>query len=208
MKPRESTFFWTSYTDLMTSLFFIMLVLYVMTVAVLKYQQKATQEQLKKITEIQNATSGLDTNYFQYQKEYKRFALRKQIQFRSQSDVIFPNNYSYLRAVGKSIERFVEDSLKTKYRSDKIKYLIVIEGMASKDGYLYNNRLSYERALALKTLWIRQGVRLDPNVCEVVIAGSGVEGAGRFPGADSRNQRILIQIIPKIGRIEEVPFIQ
>lgn len=202
MKSRESSFFWTSYTDLMTSLFFVMLALYVMTVGVLKYEQGATKEQLKKITEIQNATSGLDTNYFQYQEEYKRFSLREQIQFQRESAVIPPNEYSYLVKVGKSIERFVEDSLKTKYINDRIKYLIVIEGMASQDNYKHNDRLSYERALALRELWRTFGVNLDPEVCEVIIAGSGIEGVGRFPGPDARNQRILIQIVPKIGRIE------
>lgn len=152
--------------------------------------------------EIQNATSGLDTKYFQYQKDYKRFSLREQIQFQSESAIIPPNQYSYLIEVGKSIERFVEDSLKTKYINDQIQYLIVIEGMASLDDYKYNDSLSYERALALRELWRKFGVNLDPKVCEVIIAGSGTGGAGRFSGRDPRNQRILIQIVPKIGRIE------
>lgn len=200
MKPKEASFFWTSYTDLMTSLFFVMLALYVLTVAILKYQQKATEEQLRKIKEIQNATQQLPKKYFQYQAEYKRFTLNRQIQFpRGKADIPV-SDYVYLIQVGKSIRQLV-DTLKTRYSDEKIKYLIAIEGMASNDQYLYNNQLSYQRALALRTFWIRQNIRLDPSICEVIVAGSGIGGAGREAN-EVKNQRILIQIIPKIGEIE------
>ena len=52
MKGKGSDFFWPSFTDLMTSLFFIMLVLYVLTYLKLTNQQKATEQQLNKIKEI------------------------------------------------------------------------------------------------------------------------------------------------------------
>ncbi len=78
---KKTNFFWASYADLMTSLFFIMLVLFVLTIAMMKRQQKATVEQLKRIVEIQNSVKELDTRYFYYQDEYKRFSLKEQIQF-------------------------------------------------------------------------------------------------------------------------------
>ncbi|AUD06012.1 OmpA family protein [Spirosoma pollinicola] len=200
MKVKEASFFWTSYTDLMTSLFFVMLALYVLTVAILKYQQKATEEQLQKIKEIQNATQQLPRKYFQYQPEYKRFTLNRQIQFpRGKADIPV-SDYAYLITVGRSIRQLV-DTLKVKYSNEKIKYLIAIEGMASNDQYLYNNQLSYQRALALRTFWIQQNIRLDPTICEVIVAGSGIGGVGREIN-ETKNQRILIQIIPKIGEIE------
>lgn len=207
MKYKESNFFWTSYTDLMTSLFFVMLALYILTVAVLRNQQKATEEQLNKIKEIQNATKALPEEYFQYQPEYKRFTLKTQINFSAKSSRIPSSDYEYLIGVGRSIQKLV-DTLKVKYKNTDIKYLIVIEGMASKDNYRNNYQLSYERALALYDFWNdkRVQIKLDPSICEVIISGSGVGGVGRFEkqSEEYKNQRFLIQIIPKIGKIEEL----
>lgn len=202
MKHKESNFFWTSYTDLMTSLFFVMLALYILTVAVLRYQQKATEEQLKKIKEIQNATKALPPEFFQYQPEYKRFSLNQQIAFESGKAIIPINKRAYLIEVGKSIQKLV-DTLKVKYQDSNIKYLIVIEGMASKDNYLYNYQLSYERAFSLYNFWEENNIRLDPSICEIIISGSGIGGVGREK-IEYKNQRFLIQIIPKIGTIEEL----
>ena len=199
MKTRESSFFWTSYTDLMTSLFFVMLTLYVLTVAVLKYQQEVTDAQLRKIKEIQNATSNLDSTLFLYQPEYKRFVLRRQIQFDAGKSVIPAADEPYLVAVGRSIQSLIA-TLSERYSGQNIKYMLVIEGMASLDPYRYNDELSYQRALALHRFWIRKQLRPNPVHCEVIVAGSGVEGVGR-DRIETRNQRILIQIIPKIGNI-------
>ena len=69
MKTKETDFFWPSYTDLMTSLFFIMLVLYVFTFVKLRLQQQATEEQLNKIKQIQNMVKELPKEYFTYQPE-------------------------------------------------------------------------------------------------------------------------------------------
>jgi outer membrane protein OmpA-like peptidoglycan-associated protein len=204
MKHKESNFFWTSYTDLMTSLFFVMLALYILTVAVLRNQQKATEEQLNKIKEIQRATKDLPKQYFEYQPDYKRFTLKTQISFPPKSYEIPEHDFNYLIRVGLSIQTLV-NTLKVKYKNTDIKYLILIEGMASKDNYDYNYQLSYERALSLYKFWKKYKVNLDPSVCEVIISGSGIEGVGRFKGSDEyKNQRFLIQIIPKIGEIEEL----
>lgn len=204
MKYKESSFFWTSYTDLMTSLFFVMLALYVLTVTVLKFQQKATEEQLRKIQEIQNSTKNLPKEYFEYQPEYKRFTLKAQINFPARVSKIPKADYPYLIQVGKSIQSLV-DTLKEKYDGDNIKYMIVIEGMSSKDNYMYNYQLSYERALALYRFWQLSDIHLDRTICEVIISGSGTGGVGRFKDYEEvKNQRFLIQIIPKIGQIEDL----
>jgi len=39
MSKRSNDFFWLSYADLMTSLFFIMLVLFALVFSIMKYQQ-------------------------------------------------------------------------------------------------------------------------------------------------------------------------
>ncbi len=203
MKAKGSSFFWPSFTDLMTSLFFIMLVLYVLTYLKLTNQQKATEEQLNKIKEIQAAVKALPPEYFLPDSINKRFSLRKSPEFITKTDVFkFNEDKDYLVKVGKSIRSLIE-TLKTKYADQDIKYIVLIEGMSSLDSYEDNFPLSYKRALAVKKLWDDNGIILDPSVCEIQIAGSGTGGIGRFTGTDQeKNQRILIQIVPKIGEIK------
>lgn len=190
----------------MTSLFFVMLVLYVLTFVKLKYQQQATLEQLNKIKEVQSAVKELDTVYFSYQPEYKRFTLNKQIHFEKGSSLINPGDVTYLHSVGKCIMDLIQ-KLKKKYNNDNIKYLIVIEGMSSKshynvDEYRNNDVLSYQRSLSLLKMWNENGINFDPNICDVQVAGSGEGGIGRDIQNEEANQRFLIQIIPKIGEIK------
>lgn len=209
MKSRGSGFFWPSFTDLMTSLFFIVLVLWVLTYVMLRQQQlriekdkQATEDQLRKIKDIQDAVKELPTKYFAYDPAYKRFSLTQDVRFATMSDVISAKDESYLKDVGSAIKTLI-DNLKTNYAGQDIKYLVVIEGMASKDGYMDNFPLSYKRAWAVLKLWQRYGVVPDQSICEVQIAGSGTGGIGRHPTQnEAKNQRILIQIVPKIGKIE------
>jgi outer membrane protein OmpA-like peptidoglycan-associated protein len=200
---KKTNFFWASYADLMTSLFFIMLVLFVLTIAMMKRQQKATVEQLKRIVEIQNSVKELDKRYFYYQDEYKRFSLKKQIQFDPAKSTIKIEYKDYLLEVGRNIESLIK-RLQTKYQNNDIKYMIIIEGMSSNDNYKYNDELSYQRALSLLKLWNQNSIYFDPTFCELQIAGSGTKGVGRFEGVKNeyKNQQFLIQIIPKIGKIE------
>ena len=58
-KNRES-YFWTSYSDLMTSLFFIMLTLFILTVVLLNQRMKATVNELEQIKAIQESTKELE----------------------------------------------------------------------------------------------------------------------------------------------------
>lgn len=202
MKAKGSSFFWPSFTDLMTSLFFIMLVLYVLTYLKLTNQQKATEEQLKKIEEIQDAVKELPKEYFAYDSIYKRFSLVRNIEFELRQDVIKENDIQYLVDVGNSIRTLIQ-TLKDKYADQDIKYVVIIEGMASIDNYADNFPLSYKRAWAVQKLWQQRNIMPDQSVCEVQIAGSGTGGIGRFPSAEEKkNQRILIQIVPKIGEIK------
>ena len=202
MTGKGSGFFWPSFTDLMTSLFFIMLVLYVLTYLKLTNQQRATEQQLNKIKEIQAAVKELPQDYFQYDSEYKRFSLVQNIEFERGKDIIKPIYEKYLIDVGVSIKDLISN-LKSKYAQQDIKYVVIIEGMASNDNYIDNYPLSYKRAWAVMKLWQRENVMPDQSVCEVQVAGSGTGGIGRFPNNEEfKNQRILIQIVPKIGEIK------
>lgn len=168
----------------------------------MKRQSKATEAQLKKIVEIQNSVKELDTRYFSYQEEYKRFTLKKQIQFDPLKSNIKDEYKDYLLEVGKNIEDLIV-RLQKKYKNNDIKYMIIIEGMASNDDYKFNDELSYLRALSLLKLWNSNKIHFDPNFCELQVAGSGTKGVGRYKGKEeTKNQQFLIQIIPKIGKIE------
>ncbi|MES2487463.1 MAG: hypothetical protein V4581_16140 [Bacteroidota bacterium] len=198
---KKSNFFWASYADLMTSLFFIMLVLFVLVIAMMKRQQSVTELQLKKIKEIQSAVKELPEEYFAYDSVYKRFSLKQNIEFEINTDRLKNgNDTAYLLNVGRSIKGLT-DILKKKYISQDIRYVILIEGMSSSDTYQNNYLLSYTRAWAVKKLWDKNGILLDPSFCEIQISGSGPGGIGRLK-KDKSNQRILIQVIPKIGTIE------
>lgn len=205
----------------MTSLFFIMLVMFVLTIVSLRNSlteaerlRKISEEQLRSIRNIQEAVNQLPTDYFEEDPANKRWILKKEFspKFRVQDfDIRVLNDTTSLIEVGNSlmgvIERLNRMKDDPKYRDMDITYLVVIEGMASKDNYYDNDALSYQRALMLYYLWRRNGISFEKSQCEVQVSGSGVRGRGRYnadglhPRDEVRNQRIIIQIVPKIGNL-------
>jgi hypothetical protein len=205
MKTENRDFFWPSYVDIMTALFIVMLVLFVLSYKSLSDSKRTSEEKLKKIEEVQKAVSGLPQNVFIYEPQFKRYTLSRQIQYERNSAEIPYSDYEYLMIVGKEIIKMIEN-LKVKYNSDSIKYLIVIEGMASRIGGTeeFNYSLSYMRARSIYEFWKNRSINFDPEICEVMLAGSGLGGVGRYTGKDEyKNQRILIQIIPKLSKFSE-----
>lgn len=222
---KKINFFWVSYADLMTSLFFIVLLLFGLSwalykendptdlkeeIANLKFMNQNLSDSLgivavqageaKKIAEIKTAINSLPSAYFKFDEEYQRHQLNKKISFETGSSVIDTTEYDYLKSVGNELVSLI-DKLK-KDQDKNIRYLVIIEGMASKDSYSRNYELSYERALSLYRLWENEGIEFDKKRCEVQIAGSGIGGIGRSV-INAENQRFLIQIIPKVGQILE-----
>lgn len=208
---RKKTFFWASYADLMSSLFFIMLVLFVLTVVMLQKQMKeiekmkeATEAEVNKIKEIQNAISNIDSTYFAYNAEHKKHILKIDVGFKTNSaeimDIAGETRMQLLNA-GRAINQFIRDACE-KYEAQ---YLLIIEGQASKDNFIRNNELSYERALALVNYWRNNGIYFNPEQCEVIISGSGQDGTLRIQPdvrGNVKNQRFLIHILPKPGVIK------
>ena len=200
----KKSFFWASYADLMSSLFFIMLVLFVLTVIMLQKQVKATEAEINKIKEIQNAISNIDSTYFAYNAEHKKHILKIDVGFQTNSaditDISIETRHQLLNA-GKAINQFIKNACQ-KYNAQ---YLLIIEGQASKDNFIRNNELSYERALALVNFWKNYGVLFNPEQCEVIISGSGQDGTLRIQpdvAGNVKNQRFLIHILPKPGVIK------
>lgn len=91
------------------------------------------------------------------------------------------------------------------YPGESVKYLLIIEGQASNDGFTGNFDLSYQRALSLyRYFQINRHLDLKRQNCEVLVCGSGTEGALRaYPdnASNTKNQRFLIHILPKPGVI-------
>lgn len=101
---------------------------------------------------------------------------------------------------GRSISDFLKNS------SEDVKYLLIIEGQSSRDGYAGNDVLSFNRANSLKHFWTRRNINFG-NKCEVIVSGSGQNGVMRaLPDNEynEKNQRFLIHIIPKPGVIDRI----
>ena len=229
MKKQSGSYFWPSYSDLMTSLFFIMLVMFILTIVSLRNSlleaerlRKISDEQLKSIQQIQEAVNQLPTEYFEEDVTNKRWVLKRSFSPKFNAadyNIGQLNDTTNLVKVGQSLMDVIDklNQMKNdhKYKDMDITYLVVIEGMASKDNYFDNDALSYKRALSLYYLWRRNGISFEKSQCEVQISGSGVRGRGRFnadglhPEEEVRNQRIMIQIVPKIGNLgKSLPIIE
>lgn len=221
-KKGTESHFWPSYSDLMTSLFFLMLVMFVLTIISLRnslneaeYLRRVSEEQLKSIQQIQEAVNQLPTQYFEEDATNRRWILKKEFspKFEVQSyDIEALNDTTKLIKVGKSLMDVIDKLNKMKnderYKNMDITYLVVIEGMASRDNYIDNDALSYKRSLMLYYLWRRNGISFEDSQCEVQVSGSGVRGRGRYNADgknyqdEKKNQRIIIQIVPKIGNLK------
>ena len=222
-KKNNKSFFWASYADLMTSLFFVMLMLFVVAVVELnkknkellgantqiKIEKEKLQAQLDKAQEIENATMGLESEYFEYKSEYKKHKLTIDVRFPTgASDIeryVPEATKKELLAAGQKVKSFIKS---TTDNHPGIQYLLIIEGQASRDNYAQNYELSYNRAYSLKKFWEREKIIFPDKNCEVLICGSGdgrQSGTGLMRETNEKlNQRFLIHILPKPGVIEQV----
>jgi hypothetical protein len=205
MDSRVDEAFWPSYVDLMTSLFVVMLVLFVFSFAAYSKERRKLRveaENYERLKEIDAAIAELaHKDQFQYDSEFRRYVFRTKVQFKAGDFRIDPKYFGFLRGSGQSINDLVDD-LKRKQEKDpetkNIRYLVIIEGMASRDTYPDNFNLSYKRANALYLFWKANHIVFDNTICEVMIAGSGTDGVGRSVN-EEENQRFLIQIVPKVA---------
>lgn len=207
MKKGKESFFWTSYSDLMTSLFIIMLVLFVLVIVLLNKRMEATifeKEQIEKVLEdikkVEASTRDLEGKYFSYNKEYEKFILNIDCQFPVRQydiNLLDASTRTQLMDAGQQVKNFLE-------LHSKNQYLVIIEGQASANTEAwteYNYNLSYQRALSLMKFWATNPkVKFSKKNCELQIAGSG---DGRLSAktmrdpVNEKNQRFLIYIIPK-----------
>ena len=215
MAKKEKSLFWASYADLMTSLFFVMLVLFIGAIVVLdqerrefkgKYETSKREKEI--LDQINDATKNIDSTYFEYKEEFKKHKLKISVNYGNDIDQIetLPElTQKQLLAAGVKLRYFVQ---KTTSQNPNIQYLLIIEGQASKIGpEAINYPLSYRRAYGLKQFWENNGIKFTATNCEVLICGSG---DGRQSGTglmrektEKLNQRFLIHILPKPGQTNE-----
>ena len=206
--------FWLSYSDLMTSLFFVMLVLFIVSIvkmkginAELNRTVNATKKQLEKIEELNNSIKEIDNKYFKYDEQFKRHTLRDiDVSFNTYSSNIQDiekEQLDKLLKAGEAIMLFMQNA---KTKIPEAQYLLIIEGQSSKDNYIKNYELSYERALALIKFWSTNSIEFDSlGNCEILISGSGQSSKFRVQPdirGNKDNQRFVMHIIPKPGIIE------
>lgn len=217
MSPKKESFFWTSYSDLMTSLFFIMLTLFVLVIVLLHKRMEATEKRLEEIKKVEASTKELGrTKYYAYRPEYKKYVLNVWCYFAQLKSGLadLQTNAQDLRNAGIEIEQFLA-------RNKDNQYLLIIEGQASRNSPDWTERnygLSFQRALTLMKFW-KDTCKIDFGAnCEIQIAGSGDgrynfgytggENTERFKeldatlmrergGKEKDNQRFIIHIIPK-----------
>lgn len=238
-RKKNSDSFWASYVDVMTNLFAITLVLFVTSFFWFDKKNgelEASENELNKIKELKEAINQLNDNvYFEYNELYQKHVLcNVDIEFiegyncyRIPEDLslMCKNNETMSRidSVGISIIKTIT-TLKDKYErnqnSYRIKFLVVIEGQASRSGDIQKNyELSYRRALSLMNYWRNDnvkygGIRLVPDTtnynqdlnCEIIVSGSGVHGVPREDeslGSNPKNQRFLVHIVPIIEWIND-----
>ena len=188
----------------------------------MKNSYKIKADKFKIIEMVEKNLSPLKErkDLFKYDQKYKRFNLSFDVGFKkarykiNEQDLTDSDDIQKLERVGKSLEKLIRNLYLQKKKNKKLKdvsYLIVVSGSASNDGATEatNYPLSHLRAYHLYKFWQRRGIDLDKekyhNLVDFHIAGNGTGGVGRFKGDEDeelKNQRFIINIIPKIGEIK------
>lgn len=222
-QKRSGDTFWISYSDLMTSLFFIMLVLFIVCIVKMKVingKTTATNEQLMQILQLDSLFSELSqSSSLRYVEQKKMFVIKdfENIEIFypygsnntiEEASTIKPQLLNKVDAVGKDLDTLLQ---KLYTRNPNFSYQLVIEGTAAipwdkkvNKSFNPDNRLmynlSYKRALALYNHWLGNGLNLRKYNTEIIIAGSGFNGNNRDDKNEDNNKRFFIQIVPKINR--------
>ena len=220
-----------------------MVVLFAVSYSRFRVKEAELKKIVNKYEEIQSiykVVENIDSTYFEFNPQYVKHIFRIQVTYQTgefslyklEADTINSALAEQVRQkiidAGKEIQKTINSLQNNKSIKQDIKYLVVIEGQASADGYYineyYNNDvLSYQRALALHRFWKEEASIDFSNMdkCELVICGSGEGGVPRFTEEDLKqsseyvagqniqksdydkfNQRFLIHIVPVIGNIK------
>lgn len=206
MRNKNRDSFWPSYVDVMTTLFAIMVVLFGVSYSRFRVKEAELKKIVNKYEEIQSiykVVENIDSTYFEFNPAYVKHIFKIQVTYQKgkfkldqlQDDIANKTAANLQReqiiAAGKEIEKTIHKLQDSTFTKQDIKYLVVIEGQASADGYFnddyFNNDvLSYQRALALHRFWKAEAGIDFSNMkkCELVISGSGEGGVPRYSKED------------------------
>jgi hypothetical protein len=205
--------FWLGYSDLMTSLFFVMLMLFIISIVKMNNtigEIGIERDRYKKLLQLEEQFDELGKfSSLQYVEEKQMFFAKDFIGieiFNTNSDIIKPHLITKVDKVGWSLQDVVR---RLHEKNPDLHFQLVIEGNAAIPWEQLKNRtfnadsknmykLSYERALALYLRWKAIGIDLRRYNTEIIIAGSGFNGINRDNIKEDNNKRFIIQIIPKI----------
>ena len=249
-KKTNNGSFWPSYVDVMTTLFAIMLVLFVVSYSRFKIKEeqlKSLVDEYENIITVYSTVGTIDsTAYFGYNEEYLKHLFTVDVEYQQkeyridklkldEKDKNAANNKrdSIIQAgrlIKETILKLEETKfIKTDSYHNNIKFLVVIEGQASKisfniDDWKNNYTLSYLRARFLNEFWKQNDIDIASiPKCELIISGSGEGGVPRiipdetalkeravdakdfsklWNEEEGKNQRFLIHIVPVIGNID------
>lgn len=230
-RAKQKDPFWTSYSDLMTSLFFVMLVLFIICLVKvgktngelndkvialdsLNFTLNADNEDLRNILQLESQFKVLSESAALQYDSIKKMFYAKDFQ---EKEIFYPNGdkikeqyITVVDSVGNDLLRIMQSLNQNK----DYNYQMVIEGNAAikwenlqsgnynaDDVGMYH--LSYRRALALYLHWKSKGIDFRKYNTEIIIAGSGFNGINRDEKVEDYNKRFIIQIIPKINRPKE-----
>lgn len=208
MDSKNNDSFWPSYVDIMTTLFAITLVLFVVSFARFKIKEtelKDSNEMLQTLVDeyeniitVYSTVSKIDsTEYFGYNEQYLKHLFTVDVEYQTKEfhidrlklDLIDTNAANKIRrdiiAAGNLVKSTIQSIETSDTVDSNIKFLVVIEGQSSRirfnDGPWMNNyTLSYLRAQFLNEFWKANGIDIDaiPR-CELIISGSGEQGVPR-----------------------------
>ena len=217
-KDTRQDSFWTSYADLMTGLFFIMLVLFVICIIQVGKKnkdlgdalegEKIKNEQYEQLLQMNKQFELLSKSTCLAYDSVKRMFYAKDLVgieiFYPDSDRIKVEYKATVDEIGHDIYKILQELGRTNFS-----YQLVIEGTAAipwrklKDHTFnpdseYAYHLSYRRALALYNAWRKYDFRKYNT--EIIIAGSGFNGINRDNLVEENNKRFIVQIIPKVQK--------
>lgn len=245
MDGRKNGSFWPSYVDIMTTLFAITLVLFAVSFSRFKIKEEQLQklvDEYDNIITVYSTVGAIDsTNYFGYNEEYLKHLFTVDVEYQQKEyridklaldltdKISADNKRDSIIEAGRIVKTTIEQLERADSIKSNIKFLVVIEGQASKVGFniddWHNNyTLSYLRAQFLNEFWKTNGIDLSsiPD-CELIISGSGEGGVPRvvpnenkirqetsseqdywlkWTAEEAKNQRFLIHIVPVIGNID------
>lgn len=150
---KKESYFWTSYSDLMTSLFFITLLLFVLSLAIVKKNNIAIIQQNKELTQLKDSLANalnnanvtiekqrrilqidkqfqplIDAGVFKYYEKSRKFVAKDLLG----KEIFMPNSAVILdqyKPATLKVGRVIDTTLSTLHTNNPdFRYLLIIEG--------------------------------------------------------------------------------